>query len=40
MRFEGKINKYISYEVNIEYDEILINFDSGRMIRPLLVVEN
>ncbi len=40
MRFHKKIHKYVCYEVNIEYNEILVNFDSGRMIRPLLVVNN
>ena len=34
------MDKYISYEVNIEFNEILFNFDSGRMIRPLLVISN
>ncbi|EAR82856.2 DNA-directed RNA polymerase, beta subunit (macronuclear) [Tetrahymena thermophila SB210] len=38
-RFQGKIPRYVTFEVQGQWNEILIYGDSGRMIRPLFVIE-
>ncbi|KAL4496029.1 hypothetical protein ABPG72_015451 [Tetrahymena utriculariae] len=38
-RFNGDIPRYVTYEIQGDWNEILIYGDSGRMIRPLLVLD-